>query len=149
VTNNLEKKAMDKKCDKSPEIEKNECRKKSECQKETPEKCGCEKAANEKCECITIRPVADVSEEYDGMEITFELPGVSAKNVELEVKDRLLTLKAKSALHRRNMPIVYKRAFYLSDAVDADNISARISDGILTLFLPKSESAKTHKIAIE
>lgn len=103
----------------------------------------------EKCECITIRPAVDVTDEYDGMEITFELPGVSADKVELEIKNRLLTLKAKSSLHRRDLPIVYKRAFYLSDAVDADNISARISDGILSLFLPKSESAKTHKITVE
>jgi HSP20 family molecular chaperone IbpA len=102
-----------------------------------------------KCECITIRPAADVTDEYDGMEITFELPGVSAENVTLEVKNRLLTLKAKSTLHRRGMPVVYKRAFYLSDAVDADHISAKISDGILTLFLPKSESAKTHRIPVE
>lgn len=108
-----------------------------------------EKSHPEKCDCICIRPAADVTDEYDGMEITFELPGVSAQNVELEVKDRLLKLKAKSSLHRRNLPIVYKRAFYLSDAVDADNISARISDGILTLFLPKSECAKTHKITVE
>lgn len=106
-------------------------------------------AAMPKNEHITIRPAADVTDEYDGMEITFELPGVSADNVELEVKNRLLTLKAKSSLHRRGMEIVYKRAFYLSDAVDADNISARISDGILTLFLPKSESAKPHKITVE
>jgi HSP20 family molecular chaperone IbpA len=132
---------MDKKCDKSSEVKETEHKEKCEC--------GGENGTNEKCECITIRPVADVTDEYDGMEITFELPGVSAKHVELEVKDRLLTLKAKSALHRRDLPIVYKRAFYLSDAVDADNISARISDGILTLFLPKSESAKTHKITVE
>ena len=104
---------------------------------------------HEKCECITIRPTVDVTDEYDGMEITFELPGVSADNVELEIKNRLLTLKAKSSLHRHDLPIIYKRAFYLSDAVDADNISARISDGVLTLFLPKSESAKTHKITVE
>lgn len=102
-----------------------------------------------KCECIPVRPAADVADQYDGMEITFELPGVSADDVELEVRDRLLTLKARSALHRRGLPIVYQRAFYLSDAVDDANISARIGDGILTLFLPKSESAKIHRIKVE
>ena len=102
-----------------------------------------------KHEFIAIRPAADVTDEYDGMEISFELPGVSADNVILEVKNRLLTLKAESTLHRRGMPIVYKRAFYLSDAVDAEHISAKISDGILTIFLPKSESAQTHKITVE
>ena len=105
--------------------------------------------APEKNEYIAIRPAADVTDEYDGMEISFELPGVSAERVELEVKNRLLTLKAASALHRRGMQIVYKRAFYLSDAVNAENISAKISDGVLTIFLPKSESAKPHKITVE
>ena len=116
--------------------------------KEIPEKMA-DDQVQKKCECITVRPAADVIDEYDGMEISFELPGVSAGNVELEVKNRLLTLKAKSSLHRRSLPIVYKRAFYLSDAVDAEHISAKISDGILTLFLPKSESAKTHRIPVE
>ena len=107
------------------------------------------KSDSPKQEYIAIRPAADVTDEYDGMEITFELPGVSAAAVELEVKNRLLTLKAPSTLHRRGIPVIYKRAFYLSDAVDADNITAKIADGILTLFLPKSESAKAHKITVE
>lgn len=102
-----------------------------------------------KCECINIRPAADVADEHDGMEITFEIPGVSAENVELEVKDRLLSLCAKSSLHRRGLPVVYKRAFYLSDAVNTSGITAKISDGILTLFLPKSEHAKAHRINVE
>jgi HSP20 family molecular chaperone IbpA len=102
-----------------------------------------------KCECIHVRPAADVVEEHDGMEISFEIPGVSADNVELEVKERLLSLKAKSSLHRRGLPIVYKRAFYLSDAVDTSGIKAKVSDGVLSIFLPKSESAKTHRITVE
>ena len=102
----------------------------------------------EKCECIHIRPAADVTEEHDGMEISFEIPGVASDDVELEIKDRLLTLKAKSSLHRRGMPVVYKRAFYLSDAVVTSGIKAKVRDGVLTIFLPKSESAKTHRIAV-
>ena len=102
-----------------------------------------------KCECIHVRPAADVVEEHDGMEIIFEIPGVSADNVELEVKERLLSLKARSTLHRRGLPIVYKRAFYLSDAVDTAGIKAKVTDGVLSIFLPKSESAKTHRITVE
>jgi len=102
-----------------------------------------------KCECIHVRPVADVCEEPDGMEIAFEIPGCAADKVELEIKERLLTLKAESSLHRRGMPIVYKRAFYLSEAVDTSGIKAKAADGVLTIFLPKSESAKAHRIAVE
>jgi HSP20 family protein len=117
--------------------------------KETGKQEEINKPVSGKHDFIAIRPAADVIDEYDGMEINFELPGVSAENVELEVKNRLLTLKAPSSLHRRGLPVIYKRAFYLSDAVDADHITAKIAHGILTLFLPKSESAKAHKIPVE
>ena len=102
-----------------------------------------------KCEAITVRPVADVTEEKDGVEICFEVPGTSSDDITLEIKDKLLTLKACSSLHRRGMPVMYKRSFYLSDAVDAENISAKAADGLLTLFIPKAESAKTHRIEIK
>ena len=102
-----------------------------------------------KCECITVRPVADVTDEKDGVEICFEVPGSSSDDITLEIKDKLLTLKACSMLHRRGMPVVYQRSFYLSDAVDTENITAKASDGLLTLFLPKAESAKAHKIEVK
>jgi HSP20 family protein len=102
-----------------------------------------------KGECITVRPVADVTDEHDGVEISFEIPGAKAEDISLEVKDRLLTLRAASSLHRRGLPVSYNRAFYLSDAVDTGNISAKVSDGVLTLFLPKAASAKSHRIEVK
>lgn len=103
----------------------------------------------EKCECITVRPVADVTDEKDGVEICFEVPGTSSDDITLEIKDKLLTLKASSMLHRRGMPVVYKRSFYLSDAVDTEKITAHAADGLLTLFLPKAECAKAHLIEVK
>ena len=105
--------------------------------------------AEKKCECITVRPAADVAEAHDGMEITFEIPGAGAGQVSLEIKDRLLTLTAQSSLHRQGLPIVYNRAFYLSDAVDASGIKAKAADGLLNIWVPKAENAKTHRIAVE
>lgn len=107
------------------------------------------KVSCNKHECITIRPVADVVDERDGVEICFEIPGVKPEDISLEIKERLLTLQAKSSLHRRGMSVVYKRAFYLSDAVDTGKITAKSSDGLLTLFLPKAESAKSYRIEVK
>ena len=104
---------------------------------------------HEKNECIQVRPVADVTDENDGVEICFEIPGSSSDDITLEIKDKLLTLKACSSLHRRGMPVLYQRSFYLSDAVDTEKITAKASDGLLTLFLPKAESAKAHKIEVK
>ncbi|MCI5779170.1 MAG: Hsp20/alpha crystallin family protein [Lentisphaeria bacterium] len=103
----------------------------------------------EKCECITIRPAADVVETPDGMELTFEIPGTAADQVALEIRERLLTLTAKSSLHRRGLPVVYKRAFYLSDAVHTAGITAKAADGLLTVWVPKAENARTHRITVE
>ncbi|MBQ9089085.1 MAG: Hsp20/alpha crystallin family protein [Lentisphaeria bacterium] len=101
------------------------------------------------CECITIRPAADVTEIKDGVEICFEIPGAGSNDVTLEIKDKLLTLKACSTLHRRGLPVIYKRSFYLSDAVDTEKITAKAADGLLMLFLPKAEFAKAHKIEVK
>ena len=100
--------------------------------------CDSKHKKSETCDCVTIRPAADVVETSDGMEITFEIPGVSADKVELEVKERLLGMTARSSLHRHGSPMVYKRAFYLSDAVDASGIKAKAADGLL---MPQSKSS--------
>lgn len=102
-----------------------------------------------KSDSITIRPVADVTEIKDGVEICFEIPGTGSEDIKLEIKDKLLTLTACSTLHRRGMPVVYKRSFYLSDAVDTEKITAKAADGLLTLFLPKAEFAKAHRIEVK
>ena len=46
------------------------------------------------------------------------------------------------------MPVVFKRSFYISDAVDVEKISASAKDGILTVALPKAEHAIPKKIAV-
>ena len=42
-----------------------------------------------KCECITVRPVADVTDEKDGVEICFEVPGSSSDDIRLTGKTRI------------------------------------------------------------
>ena len=103
----------------------------------------------EKCECIAIRPAADVVETDEGTEITFEIPGAAADQVTLEIRDRLLSLTVESSLHRRDLPVVYKRAFYLSDAVNTAGITAKAADGLLTVWLPRTENARPHRITVE
>ncbi len=97
---------------------------------------------------FVLRPAADVAEDEDGVEITFEVPGVAAKDVKLEVDNNLLTLVAKSALRKRGLPVAYKRSFYLSDTVDVGKISASARDGVLTLVIPRTERARPHRIQV-
>lgn len=96
-----------------------------------------------------VRPATDVEECENGVTITFEIPGVAASGVDLSVKNRILKLNASGSLKRNGMTIRYQRAFELSDAVDVENISAKTKDGVLTLFLPKAEKAKVHRIQVD
>ena len=92
-----------------------------------------------------VRPVVDITENADGVSLCFEVPGANSKTVDVEVRYGVLYVSAKSSLRRRERPIVYKRAFQLSDSVDVENISAKTEDGILTIVIPKSEKANVNK----
>lgn len=96
-----------------------------------------------------VVPVADVVEENDKAMVYFEVPGTNSKKVKVEVKNSTLTIEAESYLERHGKPVLFKRSFELSDAVDVDNIKAKTEDGVLTLTLPKSESAQVKKITVE
>ncbi|MCQ2378910.1 MAG: Hsp20/alpha crystallin family protein, partial [Victivallaceae bacterium] len=79
-----------------------------------------------------VRPATDVEETENGAVVTIEIPGVPAAGVTLDVKDRVLELSAVGTLRRNGIPIRYRRAFELSDAVDVENITAKTRDGVLT-----------------
>lgn len=100
-------------------------------------------------EALVLMPLVDILDGTDGVTIWFEVPGANSKTVAIEVKDRIMTMKAASSLRRDGHPIVFKREFQLSDGIDVEKITARTQDGVLTLNLPKADSAKVHKIAVE
>ena len=94
-------------------------------------------------------PAADIIDNEKDAVISLEVPGANAKTVSVEVKDQILKVEAKSSLTYHGMPLVYKRSFQLSDAIDVEKITAKTQDGILTVTLPKSERAKVHRITVE
>ena len=100
-------------------------------------------------EALVLMPLVDILDGNDGITMWFEVPGANSKTVEIEVKDRVMTMKAASSLRRDGQPIVFKREFQLSDGIDVEKITAKTQDGVLTLNLPKADSAKVHKITVE
>jgi len=93
-------------------------------------------------------PAADVYDKGDAYVLELDLPGLSRDDVDIQVKDRELTVRGerhplggRSAtfhrLERRYGPFL--RSFRFEVDIDADEIEATIVDGLLRLDVPKKK----------
>ena len=105
-------------------------------------------------------PKVNVYEYDDKVGIVAEIPGLSKKQIKVEVEDNILTIsgdkhsvwddtKAK-VLRRELKQSSFKRSFTLGELLDGDDISANFKDGVLSIEIPKSvpEKPKKHSINI-
>lgn len=89
-------------------------------------------------------PLVDVFESPSDYLLQAELPGVQASEVEVEIHQETLSIRAP----RADQAIDYRRRFRLKVPVDADAVSAKLEHGILELKIPKAESARPRTIKV-
>ena len=100
----------------------------------------------------------DVSEDDRNVIVRASLPGFNKEDVEIEVHDGVLTIKAEhSEEHEETGERFYRRErqfgsmsrrVALPSPVLDDEADAALKDGVLTLKLPKTRQATPKKIAI-
>jgi HSP20 family protein len=103
-----------------------------------------------------ITPPASVTEIADGYMLEIEMPGVKKDGLEISVENNELTIIGRRSLpavegtliHRESRPENFRRAFEIYPSIDADKISAKIDQGLVTLTLPKAEHVKPRKITV-
>src|SRR5437763_3871353 len=103
-----------------------------------------------------ITPPASVREIGDGYTLEIEMPGVKKDGLEISVENNELTIIGRRSfptlegtlIHRESRPENFRRVFELDPSIDANKISAKIDQGLVTLVLPKSEHVKPRKIAV-
>ncbi|MFD0775782.1 Hsp20/alpha crystallin family protein [Streptomonospora algeriensis] len=107
-----------------------------------------------------VRPAGMPMDAYrDGHSfvIHFDLPGVRPDSIDLEIERNVLTVKAERvdiAQEGREMVLAerpsgtFSRQLFLGETLDADNIAAEYTDGVLTLRVPVAEQAKPRKINV-
>ena len=104
-------------------------------------------------------PLADLSETDDAYVVKVELPGVNKDQVNIQLQDRELVISGEipepqqdgngSRRHRSSRRTGrFEFRTYLPGDVNADAVTAQLSDGVLTVTVPKSEAAKPRKIEI-
>ena len=103
-----------------------------------------------------VAPASTVLESADGYTLEVEMPGVSKENLEMWVENNELTILGRRSIpsvegtliHRESRPENFRRSFELDPSIDAEKISAKIEQGVVTLTLPKAEQVKPRKIAV-
>jgi HSP20 family protein len=103
-----------------------------------------------------IAPAATVLETTDGYTLEVEMPGVSKENLEMWVENNELTILGRRSMpsvegtliHRESRQENFRRAFELDPSINAEKISAKIEQGVVTLTLPKAEQVKPRKITV-
>lgn len=76
--------------------------------------------------------------------VEFELPGFSKQDVKITVADETLTVKAEKGEKKKPS---YRVS--LNNLVSLEDISSKMSDGLLTITMPKKEIKKTISIEVE
>lgn len=95
-----------------------------------------------------ISPAIDINETDAAIELTAELPGLSEDDVEIELRDRRLTLRGqKNVTHDDGGDLrisersygSFARTMTLPDTVDVEKITAEFDKGVLHITMPKTE----------
>ncbi len=106
------------------------------------------------------RPAAMPMDAYrkgDTFYVRFDLPGVEADSIELTVEQNVLTVRAeRPGLDPSGLELIvaerpagtFTRQVFLGETLDAGNISADYTAGVLTLSIPVRESAKPRRVSI-
>ncbi len=112
-------------------------------------------------------PRVDVVEKKDDYVLDMELPGLSENDVDINLKDRVLTIAAKKEekaekeeaedkKHRKENNFLiherhgyyFSRSFTLPDDIDSDKVSAGFKNGLLTVTIPRKPETQVKRIAI-
>jgi len=106
-----------------------------------------------------LAPRVDMRETDTAVEVQAELPGVTEKDVEVQLADGVLTIKGEKKQEREEK----EKGYYLMERaygsflrqipipveVEEDKVEAKFDKGVLTIILPKKPSAEAKAKKIE
>jgi HSP20 family protein len=101
-------------------------------------------------------PRTNISETEDSFVFTLEMPGLTKKDVEVSLEDDTLVVKGERTEEQEDKGLVrreirtakYERSFSLGNAVEQDQVKAKMENGVLTLTLPKKPEKVGRKVDV-
>ena len=106
----------------------------------------------------TVYPPVNISEDAEHVYVEAEVPGLAPTDLEIALEGDTLTIKGERrpaesggqvSYHRREVEYGrFSRAIDLPVRVDANGVTAKCADGVLTVVLPKAASARPRQITV-
>ena len=106
-----------------------------------------------------VFPTLNITEDKDHYYVRAELPGIHARDIELQVHGKSLSIAGERKIasegenvkyHRREREAgKFSRIIDLPSEVNADKADAQMTNGILTITIAKSETAKPRQITVK
>jgi HSP20 family protein len=96
----------------------------------------------------------NVRDEEDTFVLSALVPGLKADDLNIQVLEDVVRIEGEYRVNEeeylvRELPSgSFRRVLRMPTEIDAEKVEARINDGVLTLRLPKAESARPKKIKI-
>ncbi len=104
-------------------------------------------------------PPVDIYEKDEGVVITIDLPGVNKADVDVEMKDDVLTINGhrfdeenvdEEQYYRRERTCgAFQRSFTLRSVVPPESIKAKFKNGILRVEIPKPKEEKPKQVSVK
>lgn len=97
----------------------------------------------------------NVHEQDDSYILSALVPGLKSEDLNIQVLEDIVRIDAEYKAEENNYLVreiptgSFTRTVRLSAPIDAEHVEADIADGVLTLTLPKAESARPKRISIK
>ena len=103
-------------------------------------------------------PAIDIRENETGFVVVADLPGMTAEDVKISVKENVLMITGEKKQEEKTEESTYyriersygsfERSFRLPSKIDTEKITAEYKNGVLTVTLPKVEEVKPKEITV-
>ncbi len=104
-------------------------------------------------------PVTNIKEIDNGFELTAELPGFGAEDLDIQVDENILKISAshkedrkekkKEAVREEHREIKFEKTFILPQDINKDKIQADMKNGLLRMVLPKQPKPEPISIKVK
>lgn len=103
-------------------------------------------------------PPVDIVETESGFRFQMDVPGLKAEDLDVELHDGVLSIRGsrveekseeqKGHVRTERRQGSFSRQFRVPDSVSPDNLKATVSDGVLTIEVPRDSEQPARKVEV-